>query len=111
MIITIPIYNQKLKLYIGKTKKVERKYNLNDTSGFDAFVFESNPEDKHNYVMVLRKGLKSHVIVHEVVHLVNLIFKDIQHETGAGNDEPQAYLTQWLYKKIKKEYKKANKKA
>jgi hypothetical protein len=109
MIFKVPIYNTVIKIHIGDTEKIDKKYGFENSSKFNAYVFESNPEDKHDYVVVLREGLKSEIIVHEVVHLVNFIFRDIQHETSHENDEPQAYLTQWLYKKIKKEYKKRNK--
>jgi hypothetical protein len=39
-------------------------------------------------------------IAHEIVHLKNYIYQDIGIESDRFNDEPEAYLTGWLFKQI-----------
>lgn len=39
------------------------------------------------------------VITHEAVHCANMIFQYIGHIPDANNDEPQAYLTEWIFEK------------
>lgn len=37
-------------------------------------------------------------IVHESVHAANFVFNYICHEQGTKEDEPMAYLTEWIFK-------------
>jgi hypothetical protein len=38
------------------------------------------------------------VVVHECVHAANFVFDYICHNQGTDNDEPMAYLTEWIFK-------------
>ena len=39
-------------------------------------------------------------IIHEIIHIKNIIFDIICHNSNRYNDEPEAYLVQYLYEKI-----------
>ncbi len=45
-------------------------------------------------------------IIHEIVHIKNIIFDIIHYSPNSDNDEPEAYLVQYLYKKIIEVYYK-----
>lgn len=45
-------------------------------------------------------------IMHEIIHIKNIIFDIINHNSNRHNDEPEAYLVQYLYKKIVEVYYK-----
>lgn len=45
-------------------------------------------------------------IMHEIIHIKNMIFDIIHHNSDRHNDEPEAYLVQYLYKKIVEVYYK-----
>lgn len=45
-------------------------------------------------------------IMHEIIHIKNIIFDVIGHISDRHNDEPEAYLVQYLYKKIVEVYYK-----
>lgn len=58
------------------------------------------------YWLVLKKSSLSHgLIVHEIVHLVNLIFIDRGIKLDLNNDEAQAYLTEWITTSLYKFFK------
>lgn len=98
-LIIIKINSKKeLKLLKNKYNKyIPKKIKFND---YDGFVFSKS---KYNeYYVVFRKNPKSHILSHEVVHLVNQIFIDHNIELDLYNDEPQAYLHGWIFKQIEK---------
>lgn len=81
-------------------KRIGFKYGF-DCSGCDAIVFRRPYKNGYNrYIFAYEGTAKPHIIAHEIVHLVNYIFKDHGIELDLQNDEPQAYLTGWLTKKI-----------
>lgn len=101
--ITLPIYFGKLVIIqTNKFQKVNSKYNINfskkDNKLYDAVVFQ----DKSNYIVVFHNKFSYSVVAHEVVHLVNLIFKDHNITLDLDNDEPQAYLTGYIFKQCEK---------
>lgn len=101
--INIPIYRGVFVICItDDLKKVENKFNLINTDSLDAFTFKIG----HNYYMVTTKDLKISVIAHESVHIKNMIFKDSFIKLDINNDEPEAYLLEWV---IDQYYKYLNK--
>lgn len=86
----------------NKFQEVNSKYNISfskkDNKLYDAVVFQ----DKSNYIVVFHNKFNYSVVAHEVVHLVNLIFKDHNIELDLDNDEPQAYLTGYIFKQCEK---------
>ena len=104
-IIKVPIYiGDLLMLQTNKFEKVNKSYNSNftkeDNKMYDAVVFKDSKKHINQYIVVLRKDANYAVIAHETVHLVNVIFKDHGIKLDLDNDEPQAYLTGWLFDQI-----------
>lgn len=95
-IIRVPIYQAKVTvLLVDSLKEIEDRYQLKDTECVAAMVFRR----KYNYFVAFER-LDPGIIAHEVTHLVNHIFYDRGVELDLVNDEPQAYLTGWLYGNI-----------
>lgn len=95
--IIVPIYNSIIEVITVKCiTDVNELYSINAESNYDSFVFIHL--DK--IIMVLPTTYNLAVIVHEVVHIVNFIFKSCGVKLDIDNDEPQAYLTSWLFNEI-----------
>jgi hypothetical protein len=65
--------------------------------------------DKHIRAFKSSKLLETEVIAtisHEAIHTCNTIFRDKGIKLDVDNDEPQAYLVDWLVKQIYWEYLK-----
>jgi len=85
-------------------KEVREKYKLKgDYISCVAFCFKRG---KKFYVAIKPDQLKANIVVHETVHLVNFIFDYICHSPTTYNDEPQAYLQEFIFTKIQKGIKK-----
>lgn len=103
----VPIYNARLRLILtDDLSKLNERYNFNILpNDYDAVTFKHNVDstDLVFYVAAFEIGkFKNKFIAHEVVHLVNLIYLDHGIELDRVNDEPQAYLTGFLFEKIEK---------
>lgn len=103
-VIPIPIYQSELVIIQDKNwKKVNKKYGLNASKRFGAFVFKT--ESKYGYVQYVAcfdMNPSNKLIAHESVHLVNHLFEDWGIKLDLDNDEPQAYLTGWFVEQIDK---------
>lgn len=90
-------------------KKVGFKYGF-DSSCCDAIVFKRPMKNGvKRYIFAYEGTAQPHIIAHEVVHLVNYIFKDMGIYLDLDNDEPQAYFTGWLTKRINETINKIEK--
>lgn len=100
--VDIPIYYGKLIIVISNNyPKVAKRYKIEeDISKAGAFVWNDEKNDQLRYYVCVDENIENHLIAHEVVHLVNLIFLDRHIELDRQNDEPQAYLTAWIFKQI-----------
>lgn len=98
----IPIYTGKLIVIYSKDKQsVVDKYNLNEAAlscGAFVFVKNNNRGNLRVYAVFYNKDLDC--IAHESVHIVNHIFDYHFMQLDLKNDEPQAYLTGWVFDKI-----------
>lgn len=83
----IPIFNRWISIFIGQ-----------DKPECEAYVYER----KGNIHAVFRENVSDDIIVHECVHIVSIAFTLVGQKGDLNNDELQAYLTQYLFKKIKK---------
>jgi hypothetical protein len=98
--IQIPIYNVKLTVFFDKDLSyIEKTYRTVSLSNYGAITMKS-PFNFYHYIVAFTH-VEEGIIAHEVVHLVNYIFKDKGLKLDVDNDEAQAYLTGWLYDKIK----------
>jgi len=96
--IDIPIYCCKLTIILDKDLSyVEKKYKTESLSDFGAVTLKD--EDRH-YVTGFTDATHLSNIAHEIVHLKNQIYVDCAMELDRYNDEPEAYLTGWLFDQI-----------
>lgn len=100
--IKIPIYEVDLIVHqTSDWQSIFKKYGIQSENKYDAVVFEY----KDKIILVL-DSIKPHVIAHEIVHIVNTVFNMCNICLDTSNDESQAYLTGFLFKKIYKLIKK-----
>jgi hypothetical protein len=97
--IKVPIYTREVRVvYSTDMDAVTKKFDLRaGAEKYDAFCFR-----KGDYIYAVFQSAEPHIIAHECVHLVNMIFDDVHVEPDLLNDEPQAYLVGWLFGKIYK---------
>jgi len=100
--IKIPIYFGDLIIIQTKNskeiEKLKKKYNLNVSNHFEAFVFNNYKKNGYSqYIMVFEIKTNPRIIAHESFHTVRYIFEDrkMNFETN-GNDEAQCYLLGWI---------------
>ena len=97
--IDIPIYQCKLTIILDKDLSyVEKKYRTKSLSDYGAVTMRV-PNKFSEYVMAFEYS-EGTIIAHEIVHLKNYIYQDRSIELDKDNDEPEAYLTGWLFKQI-----------
>ena len=97
--IDIPIYQCKLTIILDKDLSyVEKKYRTKSLSDYGAVTMRV-PNKFSEYVIAFEYS-DGTIIAHEIVHLKNYIYQDRVIELDRFNDEPEAYLTGWLFKQI-----------
>jgi hypothetical protein len=80
--------------------EVVKKYKLPGNWGeFGALTFEDKSKYIH-YVVAFTDANHLSNIAHEIVHIKNYIFLGINAKVDLHNDEPEAYLTGWLFDQI-----------
>ncbi len=100
--IEIPIYQCKLTIILDKDLNyVEKTYKTKSLDNFGAVTLENESEHRHYIVAFTDKDHLSN-IVHEIVHIKNYIYLDCAMKLDVINDEPEAYLTGWLFDQIYK---------
>lgn len=98
--IEIPIYCCTLTMILDKDLSyVEKKYKTKPLSDFGAVTLKHEDKYRHYVVAFTDAGHLSN-IAHEIVHLKNAISIDCAMELDRYNDEPEAYLTGWLFDQI-----------
>lgn len=98
--IDIPIYCCKLTIILDKDLSyVEKKYKTKSLSNFGAVTLKDKNRYRH-YVVGFTDANHLSNIAHEIVHLKNQIYVDCAMELDRYNDEPEAYLTGWLFDQI-----------
>jgi uncharacterized protein YlbG (UPF0298 family) len=98
--IDIPIYCCKLTIILDNDLSyVEKKYKTKSLSDFGAVTLKDESKYRH-YVIGFTDSTHLSNIAHEIVHLKNQIYVDCSMEIDRYNDEPEAYLTGWLFDQI-----------
>jgi len=97
--INIPIYCGKITIIIDKDLlSVQKIYKTTSLEDFGAVTLKHKTDYRHYIVAFTdRKHLSN--IAHEIVHLKNYIYLDCA-MVDRYNDEPEAYLTGWLFQEI-----------
>jgi hypothetical protein len=99
--INVPIYECGLTIILtDDLNEVVKKYKLEgDWDNFGALTFRDKSKHRH-YVVAFTDASHLSNIAHEIVHIKNYIFHGINAKIDIYNDEPEAYLTGWLFDKI-----------
>lgn len=98
--IDIPIYGCVLSMYLDEDlSHIEKKYNTKSLEDFGAVTLKDKDNYRH-YVVAFTDAKHLSNIAHEIVHLKNQIYIDCAMELDRYNDEPEAYLTGWLFDNI-----------
>lgn len=96
--IRIPIYEYNLTVIVVEClSEIAEKYSLKDVERCAAITFKRKGD-----VFVAFSKLSNSTIAHEIVHIINYIFADCGAMLDLDNDEPQAYLTSYLFEQIEK---------
>lgn len=94
----IPIYFGDLKVIVtNDLQKVGDKYEIGDMNHFDAVVFDRERNGYLIICMAFKSDVKLSAVCHETVHAVNRIFHYRGIKPDLLNDEPQAYLSGWVF--------------
>lgn len=109
--IEIPIFFGTLQIVVTNNfKKAVKKLKINigdyEVDNYSAFTYKDSRNNVDLYRVFITKGVKTSVVVHESVHIVNFIFKNTGIELSLTNDETQAYLTGWIFEQIDKQLKR-----
>jgi hypothetical protein len=93
-VIRIPIYKGRLVLIQAHDfSYIQERYGLpDDISGYDGLAFRF----REDYVIAFLGTPKPGVVAHESLHIVNEICKTHIIHLSLDNDEPQAYLLEWI---------------
>lgn len=95
--IKIPIYfGELIIIQESDQTKLKKKYRMEGTDQFDAYVFRDHKDGYTRYVMVFKKPTTFKIIAHESMHFVSQLFHDRGMIMDTENDEPQAYLLGWV---------------
>lgn len=103
--IQVPIYNFTIYVTIfDKWEEVVKWYSDDKEDEREGFLLTktSDPTKMKLFVNVENPSC----IIHEITHIKNIIFDTIQYIPNKHNDEPEAYLVQYLYNKIVEVYYK-----
>lgn len=98
--ISIPIYCCKMTIIFDTDLKyVQKKYKTISLENFGAVTLKDESKYRHYVVAFSYKNHLSN-IAHEIVHIKNHIYLDCAMELDRHNDEPEAYLTGYLFDEI-----------
>lgn len=95
--INIPIFDLTLNIIVTDSiEEYANKHNIEfSITEAQAIAFIHN-----NQFNVLFISTEIDIIVHEAIHIKNMIFNHTHMKLDTGNDEFEAYLTGWLVKQI-----------
>lgn len=93
-------------------------HRIDDKEEFLAFVTKTtkkhNTIENHRCISVylnpnhISTPLSIGILVHEAVHVKNMLFKTIRHKHSYKSDEPEAYLMEWIVHQMKEFCNKNN---
>lgn len=98
--IRIPIYECDLTIILDEDLSyIQKKYKTKDLSDYGAVTLDKEAGYRH-FVVAFTDATHLSNIAHEIVHLKNAIYLACAMEVDRYNDEPEAYLTGWLFDQI-----------
>lgn len=92
--IIVPIFNYAAKIVVADTiEEASKKYDIDPNCKGALLEYE----DKS--ILIVKPNVDN-VVVHECVHLKNAIWNRIGYTPAPTNDEPDAYLVDYLYNQV-----------
>lgn len=96
----VPIYGFKVEVAVfDKLEEAQKKFPDFMTEGTNACTVEYLHDGKCKLIV---PSYKYAIVVHELEHAKNLIWKSKGHRTQEDNDEVDAYLLEYLYDRVDK---------
>lgn len=89
----------------GDLSWIEKKFNTPSLKSYGAVTLKDESQYRH-YVVAFECDDLS-IVAHEIVHVINYIYLDCGIHLDRENDEPQAYLTGWLFQQIEQFFKES----
>jgi hypothetical protein len=110
--IKIPIYPAQLVVIVCDTVNEGAEYlkigfSDEDINHWAAFTAKRTYKGMRQFAVVLTPETSLAMIVHEVIHLKNMVLDFIGQRIDPDNDEAESYLSQWLFNETHKVYDKA----
>lgn len=110
--IKIPIYPGQLVVIVTQSVKdgadyLKLGFQEEDINHWGAFTAKRTFNGQRQFAVVLTPETSIEMIVHECVHLKNMIFDFIGQDPDLDNDEAECYLIQWLFNQAYKVYDQA----
>ena len=100
----IPIYDFKVEVSVfDSLSEANKKYPEFMTLGTKACTIEYFTDSK---VKLIVPSYRYSSVVHELEHVKNLIWKAKGYKPQEDNDEPDAYLIEYIYERVDKIIKK-----
>lgn len=102
--VKIPIYFGELVIYkVEDWNFVNKEFGFELDKGYDgAFWYTQDNSGTDKFHIAFKDNPSESIVAHEVVHLVNEIYKTRHMSLDFNNDEPQAYLTGWVVGEVHK---------
>lgn len=95
--LNIPIFDLTLNIIVTDSiEEYANKHNIQFTTT-DAEAIAYTLNEQFNVLFI---STELDVIVHEAIHIKNMIFDHVHIKLDTGNDEFEAYFTSWLVKQI-----------
>jgi hypothetical protein len=98
--INIPIYYGKLTMILDNDlSSIQKEFETTSLEDFGAVTIKHKTDYRH-YIVAFTDAQHLSNVAHEIVHIKNYIYLDCGMELDRYNDEPEAYLTGWLFDEI-----------
>ena len=97
-ILHVPILD--VDIIYGGMQAMETEYYIQQQLDSGSIVDACCWKDHEGVKFAYGRGLTLSVLAHEIVHLINIIYRQKGIKLDTENDEWQAYLTSWLFKNL-----------
>lgn len=96
--LNVPILD--VKIIYGGMEAMNTEYYIRQQLESGSIVDACCWRDHEGIKFAYSNGLTLSVLAHEIVHLINIIYRQKGIRLDTENDEWQAYLTSWLFKNL-----------
>lgn len=97
-ILNVPILD--VKIIYGGLDVMGTEYYIQQQLDSGSIVDACCWRDHEGIKFAYSRNLRLSVLAHEIVHLINIMYREKGIKLDTENDEWQAYLTSWLFKNL-----------